>query len=237
MLHLQASFPYKNRVLASLPACELEHLTPHLIPVTLEVSKTLLNAGEVITQAYFLEDGLASIVVSMTNGDSVEVGVVGREGMSGLPILFGTLSVPTHTFMQISGAGFRISSDRLRDEYAKPGTLRTSLQNYLQTHLVQTSQAAACNRLHEAEQRLAKWLLICCDRTGSHRLTLTHEFMAQMLGTRRPTVTLAAGILHRAGLIEYSRGHVTILDPDGLEKAACECYRAVRDESRRLHVL
>jgi CRP-like cAMP-binding protein len=237
MPHRQPNFQFKNRVLASLPPAEIHELAQHLFPVTLEVSKTLLDAGEVISQAYFIEDGLASIVVSMANGDSVEVGVVGREGMSGLPILFGTESVPTHTFMQIAGSGFRIQSDRMRQEYAKPGALRTSLQNYLQTHLVQTSQAAACNRLHEAEQRLAKWLLICCDRTGSHHLSLTHEFIAQMLGTRRPTVTLAAGILHRAGLIEYSRGHVTILDLQGLEEAACECYRAIRDESHRLHVL
>jgi CRP-like cAMP-binding protein len=228
---------YKNRVLASLPKAEIDRLALHLFPVTLEVNKTLLGASEKISDAYFLEEGLASIVVSMSNGSTVEVGVVGRDGMSGLPLLLGTDSIPSRTFMQISGSGFRIKAKRLLEEYAKPGKLRNLLQNYLQSHLVQTSQAAACNRLHEAEQRLAKWLLICRDRTGSDHLPLTHEFLAQMLGTRRSTVTLAAGILHRAGLIEYSRGHVTILNGEGLKDVACECYRTIRDESRRLRVL
>jgi len=225
---------YKNRVLAALPKAEIDRLAPHLFPVVLEVDKTLLGADEKVSDAYFLEDGLASIVVTMSDGSTVEVGVVGRDGISGLPLLLETDSIPTRTFMQIPGSGFRIKADRLSEEYAKPGKLRTLLQNYLQSHLVQTSQSAACNRLHEAEQRLAKWLLICCDRTGSDHLNLTHEFLAQMLGTRRSTVTLAAGILQRSGLIEYSRGHVTILDGKGLEKAACECYRAIQNESKRL---
>ena len=230
----QSRTPYKNRVLAALPKAEIDRLAPHLFPVVLEVDKTLLGADEKISEAYFLEEGLASIVVTMSDGNTVEVGVVGRDGISGLPILLETDSIPTRTFMQISGSGFRIKAARLSEEYAKPGKLRTLLQNYLQTHLVQTSQSAACNRLHESDQRLAKWLLICRDRTGSDHLSLTHDFLSQMLGTRRSTVTLAAGILHRAGLIKYSRGHVAILDGEGLEQAACECYRAIQNESKRL---
>lgn len=225
---------YKNRVLAALPKAEIDRLAPHLFPVMLKVDKTLLGADAKVSDAYFLEDGMASIVVTMSDGGTVEVGVVGRDGISGLPLLLETDSIPTRTFMQISGSGFRIKAARLSEAYARPGRLRTLLQNYLQNHLVQTSQSAACNRLHEAEQRLAKWLLICRDRTDSDYLALTHEFLSQMLGTRRSTVTLAAGILHRAGLIKYSRGHVTILDGKGLEKAACECYRAIQKESKRL---
>jgi CRP-like cAMP-binding protein len=234
---LESRKTYKNRVLAALPKTEIDRLSPHLFAVTLPANETLLDAGVKISNAYFLEEGLASIVVSMSTGDTVEVGVVGRDGVSGLPILLGTESIPSRTFMQIAGSGYRIKADRLREEYAKVGKLRTMLQNYLQVHLVQTSQSAACNRLHEAEQRLAKWLLICRDRTGSDHLTLTHEFLAHMLGTSRPTVSLAAGILHGAGLIDYSRGHVTILDGERLEAAACECYRTISDESRRLRVI
>jgi CRP-like cAMP-binding protein len=237
MSPIKTSPSYKNRILASLSPAETARLAPNLVPVRLEVNTTLVGAGEKVSDSYFIEDGMASIVIPFSDGSSVEVGVVGRDGTSALPILMGTETVTTRTFMQIAGQGYRIKAARFRDEYSRGDKLHTMSQNYLQSHLAQASQNAACNRFHNAAERLAKWLLACSDRTGSRHLPLTHEFLSQMLGTRRSTVTLAAGILQRAGFIEYSRGHVNILDSKGLEAAACECYRTVRNESQRLGVI
>lgn len=226
--------PYKNHILSSLSKAELRRLEPNLEPIELPRRYMLHEAGEAVIFAYFLEEGLASIVVMLENGSTVEVGVVGREGMAGLPVVLGTDQMPTQTFMQIGGRGYRIKARVLTAEIEKPGTLRTMLLRYLQLHLVQASQTAACNRLHEVEERMARWLLICRDRVNSNDISLTHEFLAQMLGTRRSSVTLAAGELHRRGLIDYSRGHVKILDQTGLQRAACECYRAIHVEQKRL---
>jgi CRP-like cAMP-binding protein len=228
---------YQNRVLSSLPKAEIARLQPHLQRMLLPQNENLAEPGEKIPYAYFLEDGMASIVLTMQNGFTVEVGVVGREGLVGLPVLFGTQQIPTRTFMQIGGSGFRIKSKHLRTEFDRPGRLRENCGRYFQSHLVQISASAACNRVHNIEARLARWLLLCQDRTGLARLPLTHEFLAQMLGTGRATVTLAAGILQRSKLIEYRRGKVDILDRTGLEGAACECYRIIRGEDDRLGVL
>ena len=226
---------YKNRILAALPKDELSRLARHLSPVTLEQEKTLLD-GE-LSYAYFLEDGIASVVVTVENGDTVEVGVIGCDGVVGIPILLGTGAAPGRTFIQIEGSGFRIPAKVLKEEFERPGELRNILQRYVQAFLVQTAQTAVCNRLHTIEERLSRWLLTCRDRTGSDRLLLTHGFLGQMLGAPRTTVTLAAGLLHRAGFIDYTRGIVTIQDRSGLEKTACECYRTVRDEFKRLELL
>lgn len=228
---------YKNKILSSLPKAELNWLEPHLDPIELPRRFVVHDNGNKIAYGYFLEEGLASIVVQLENGSTVEVGVVGREGMAGLPVLLETETIPNQTFMQIPGSGHRIKASVLREHYAKPGKLRTMLLRYLQLHLVQASQTAACNRMHEVEERMARWLLICQDRMPTNEISLTHEFLAQMLGTRRSSVTLAAGVLQRSGLIKYSRGHVSILDVEGLEKAACECYRAIHDEQARLGLL
>jgi CRP-like cAMP-binding protein len=226
---------YKNRILAALPKDELSRLARHLSPVTLEQEKTLLD-GE-LSHAYFLEDGIASVVVTVENGDTVEVGVIGCDGVVGIPILLGTGAAPGRTFIQIEGSGFRIEGKVLKEEFERPGELRNILQRYVQAFLVQTAQTAVCNRLHTIEERLSRWLLTCRDRTGSDRLLLTHGFLGQMLGAPRSTVTLAAGLLHRAGFIDYTRGIVTIQDRSGLEKTACECYQTVRDEFKRLALL
>ncbi|HZD30662.1 MAG TPA: Crp/Fnr family transcriptional regulator [Candidatus Angelobacter sp.] len=191
----------------------------------------------VVTHGYFLEEGMASVVVVLEGGNTVEVGVVGFEGVVGIPILLGTGGTPGRTFMQIAGAGYRVNAKQLRDEFERPGELRHILQKYMQGYMVQTAQTAACNRLHNIEERLARWLLTCRDRTASDHLRLTQEFLGQMLGAPRTTVTLAAGLLHRAGMIEYSRGTVTVKDGAALEESACECYRIVRDEFRRLALL
>ncbi|MGH9571361.1 MAG: Crp/Fnr family transcriptional regulator [Candidatus Angelobacter sp.] len=226
---------YRNRILSALPGAEIGRLARHLSPVKLKQEKTLSDGD--ITHAYFLEDGIASAVVAVENGDTVEVGVIGIDGVVGIPILLGAGSSPGRTFIQIAGSGFRIDANVLKREFERPGELRRYLQRYVQAFLVQTAQTAVCNRLHTIEERLARWLLTCRDRMQSDRLLLTHGFLGQMLGAPRTTVTLAAGLLHRAGLIDYARGVVTIQNRAALEKTACECYRTVRDEFKRLALL
>jgi CRP-like cAMP-binding protein len=227
---------HKNRILASLPKVEIGRLAPYLSPLTFEIGKTLVEPGEEITHAYFLESGMASVVVAMADGNTVETGITGNDGVVGIPILLGTKSMPTRTFIQIAGSGYRIAARRLAEAYEKPGMLRKQINRYFQAHLAQTAQTAACNRLHDIEERLARWLLICHDRMESDTFSLTHEFLGHMLGTPRTTVTLAAGQLHKAELVDYSRGKVRIRNRQGLENAACECYRTVRDEFERLGI-
>ena len=228
--------PYKNRILASLPSAELSRLEPYLSPLPLPAGKALQNPNEEADYAYFLETGLASVVVEMVDGNTVETGITGNEGVVGIPAILGTKTMPTRTFMQIPGNGHRIKADRLKEEFEKSGTLHRRINNFLQAYLGQTSQTAACNRLHDIAERLARWLLMCHDRMESDTFSITHEFLGHMLGTPRSTVSLAAGILHKAGLLDYSRGQVKIRDRKGLEKIACECYRTIRNESDRLGV-
>ena len=145
--------------------------------------------------------------------------------------------MPGETFIQVEASGFRIKAKRLKEEFERPGELRRHLHKYVLASLVQSAQNTACNRLHPIGERLAKWLLTCHDRVQSDHMPLTHEFLAQMLGAPRTTVTLAAGMLHQAGLIDYTRGYVTIHNRSGLEEAACECYRVVHNEFERLRLL
>jgi len=226
---------FKNRILASLPKGEINRLARQLEPVTLKQGHSLLDGK--FSYAYFLEEGMASIVLTLASGDTIEVGVIGNEGMVGLPILLGTGSVPGRTFMQIGGFGHRIKAEYLKEEFERDGELKKSLLRHVQALLVQSSQTAACNRLHTIEARLARWLLTCHDRVEADQLLLTHDFLAQMLGSPRTTVTLAAGELQRTSLIDYSRGKVMIRSRAGLEKVACVCYRSVREEFRRLGLL
>lgn len=225
---------YKNRILASLSKAEISRLSQHLSQVDLPAGKTLLDPGEEITHAYFLETGLASVVVAMANGTMVETGITGNDGLVGFPVLLGTKTMPTRTFMQIPGAGYKIKANHLVEEFERAGTLHKKVQRYFQAHLVQTGQTAACNRLHDIAERLARWLLMCHDRMEADTFAITHEFLGHMLGTPRSTVTLAAGILNKSGLIAYSRGKVFVKDREGLEKAACECYQTIRKEFDRL---
>lgn len=227
--------PYKNRILASLPKAEIDRLAPHLSPVVLK-SRTALLDGEA-SHAYFLEEGLASVVLTLADGATVEIGIVGIDGVVGLPILLGAGTMPGETFIQVEGSGFSIEARLLKAEFERDGELRSRLQKYIMAYAIQTAQTAACNRLHSISERLARWLLSCHDRVQNDRIGLTHEFLGQMLGAPRTTVTLAAGMLQHAGLIDYARGHVTIKDRSKLELVACECHRTVLDEFRRLELL
>ncbi|SRR6266849_8474930 len=226
---------YKNRILASLPKAEAIRLAKLLEPVTLNQGQSLLDGTA--TYAYFLDDGMASVVLGLASGDSIEVGVIGNEGVVGLPILLGTGTIPGRTFMQIAGSGYRIKAECLKEEFERGGELKNFLLKHMHGLMVQSAQTAACNRMHTIEERLARWLLTCHDRVEADQLLLTHDFLSQMLGSPRTTVTLAAGSLQRTNLIGYSRGKVTIRNRAGLEKIACECYRTVRDEFRRLGLL
>jgi CRP-like cAMP-binding protein len=229
--------PYKNCVLASLPADELKRLAPHLSPVTLKTNHTLHDPGQTVDTVYFLEEGICSVVVTMESGNTVEVGIIGRDGFVGLPAVLGAGRSPNRAFMQIPGHGFSVKAKVLQEQFETSSELHLRLQRFVQAMLVQTAQTAACNRVHELEERLARWLLMCQDRVQSDRINITHEFLAMMLGTRRTTVTVAAGMLHKAGLIAYSRGNVTIQSRKGLEQAACECHRIIHEEYVRLGLL
>lgn len=228
---------YSNSLLASLPQQVIEQLVPHLIPVDLPKDRILHNSGQWIDSVYFLEDGVCSIVATMENGTTVEVGIIGREGFVGMPVVLGTGQSLNQSFIQIPGNGFQVQAKVLIEQFGASESLRLSLLRSVQGMLVQSAQTSACNRVHELHERLARWLLMCLDRVQVNRVLITQEFLATMLATRRSTVTEAAGILQEAGIIEYHRGHVIITNREGLEVAACECYRVVHNEYVRLGLL
>ena len=223
-----------NEILSTIPEREFNLIRPDLEPVNLPHHQILHEAGERIEFAYFLNEGLASLVVLTTDGRSVEVAIVGREGMVGTPLAVDLHRGPYRSIMQISGSGVRIKADVLEQRIPDTPELRLVLSRYVLVQGLQIAQIAACNRLHEIEQRLARWLLMGQDRVGSEVLPVTHEFLAQMLGTGRPSVSLAAGILQKAGFIENHRGAVKILNRKELESAACECYKAIQQFNRTL---
>jgi CRP-like cAMP-binding protein len=226
--------PVKNVPLLTIAAEEYARLRPHLEPVELDQRQILHEAGEKIRYAYFLNGGLASMVVITSDGRSVEIAMVGREGIIGTPLAVGLARELYRAIVQIPANGLRIRAEVLEKSLPHTPDLQLITNRYVLMRGLQVGQIAACNRLHEIEQRLARWLLMCQDRVESKVLPVTHEFISQMLGTGRPSVTLAAGILQRAGMIENLRGSVRIVNRKGLEQAACECYRALRNLSVRL---
>ena len=218
-----------NVLLLSMPGQEFSLLQPHLEYVELPQHFLFHEPGEKVELAYFLNSGMTSLVVQTTSGQSCEVGIVGREGMVSACLAVDICEAPYRAIMQIPGDGFRVTASPLDNVLANCPELKRELLRYVFLQGFQVAQIAACNRLHEIEQRLARWLLMCQDRVDSQVLFLTHEFLAEMLGTGRPSVTLAAGVLQRAGLIQNIRGAVRIMNRGGLEQAACECYRVVQD--------
>ncbi len=203
--------------------------------VALPARTILTEMGAPIEFCYFINSGVVSIIHVMSDGKSVEVGLTGKEGFVGLPVIVGYTTSSTRAIVQIAGAGFRTRTQDLIRLLGNCPKLAEALQRYAQELSIQASQIAACNRLHEVDERLARWLLMSEDRVGSSTFPLTQEFISHMLGTRRASVTVAAGVLQRAGLITYSRGQVTIEDRAGLEGAACECYQAINRQIARWH--
>jgi len=222
-----------NDILLSLPARERDLIFPHLMFMDLPTHVVLHEPGDPIKFGYFLNTGLASVLTVLAEGKSVEVGLTGKEGFVGLPLIIGFTTSPTRTVIQIKATGFRINGKNLTHVIRQTPSLTNLLQRYVQILGMQGTQVAACNRLHEVDERLARWLLMCQDRIGSNFVPLTQEFLAHMLGTRRASVTVAAGILQKAGLITYQRGHVNIVDRPRLEAACCECYGMMHQQNER----
>jgi CRP-like cAMP-binding protein len=219
----------RNLMLLAIPENEFSAVRPLLEPVDMPRYRVLYEQSEKIEHAYFANDGMISLVVITDDGRSVEVGIAGCQGVVGVPLAFGFDYAPTRAISQLPGAGLRISSTALREAFPQCPNLRRIVERYVLTQQLQVAQIAACNRLHDMEQRLARWLLMCQDHVNSEMLPLTHEFLAQMLGSGRPTVTIAAGVLERAGLIENTRGSVKIVNRKRLEDAACECYAVIQN--------
>ncbi|MBZ5645168.1 MAG: Crp/Fnr family transcriptional regulator [Acidobacteriia bacterium] len=213
-----------NSILLGLPPKERKMVCAKLEFVEFPTRFLLNEIGKPIEFAYFIDSGLASVLNVTSQGKSVEVGLSGKEGFVGLPLLVGFRNSPTRAVAQIAGTAFRVSADDLANLLPRCPHLLKRLHRYTQEFALQVTQVAACNRLHRVDQRLARWFLMSQDRMGGSSFMLTQEFLSHMLGTRRASVTIAAGILHKAGLITYRRGKVSIENRAGLEKAACECY-------------
>ena len=225
----------RNHLLAALPPGDLAWLRPRLEPVEFD-NRTILHApGEPLTAVHFPETGWVSMLATLESGDSAEVGLVGREGMVGLPLLLGADTSPFEAMVQ-SGevTALRLPADAFQTALERSVALRTLLLRYALFFSVQVAQTAACNGRHQIEQRLARWMLMAHDRSDGASFPMTHEFLSMMLGVRRAGVTVAAGALQRAGLIRYERGRMTVTDRPGLEAGACECYDQVRREYERL---
>ncbi len=220
-----------NQILRKLPQAEYKLLFPKLEFMHLPLRTVLNETGKPIEHGYFMNGGLASILTVLAGGKSVEVGLTGAEGFVGVPLVAGFKSSSTRVIVQIAGSAFRISAKDIVRNLRTCPVMEQSLQQYSQAVALQSTQVAACNRLHNVSQRLARWLLMSQDRIGGDVVRLTQEFLAHMLGTRRASVTVAAGMLQRAGLITYARGTVKIEDRGALEAAACECYAAISRQS------
>ena len=224
----------ENRLLADLPRDEYDRLHPHLEKVPLPLKHILYEANGPIPHVFFPLNGVVSLVIIMEGGFILEVGTIGNEGMVGTPVFLGSESSPTRAISQVPGEALRMETKVFQEEMRRGGLLYSLVQRYTQAMINQISQSTVCNHRHSVQKRMCRWLLMSHDRVGADEFPLTHEFLAQMLGVRRPTVTAVAGILQKAGLITYHRGRMTVLDRKGLEAASCECYEVVAKELDRL---
>ena len=228
-----ADKPIHNEILMAMTPREFDLVRPHLQFVDLEQHQILCEPYRKLKFMYFPNRGLISLVVVLKTGKTVEAGIVGREGASGTALSAGVSASALREIVQISGEGFRIKREVFQKLSPDLPNMRKALNRYVVLLGMQVSQTAACNRLHEIEQRLARWLLMAEDSASTSILNITHDFLATMLGTDRPSVTLAAGLLQKAGLIEYGRGTVRITNRSQLEGFACECYSVIRDYSKK----
>lgn len=220
-----------NHILSSLSPKDLERLMPDIEPVELSLAKKIFYPGEEIDHIYFPSNAIISVVAYTPAGQSAEVGVIGREGLAGYDVLLGGVSTPFEHIVQIPNGGWRVKTDIIKREFNAGGALHHSILNFTRQMMLQIGRTALCNRLHTAEERLARWLLMCRDRSDHDVLELTQEFLAKMLGSDRVTVTQAAGKLHDNGLIEYRRGHLVITDRGRLRDFSCDCYDAPETET------
>ena len=224
------SMPIENHILRSLPPSDYERISPHLQPVQLSQSELLCNADQTIESVYFPNLAIVSLVAQDTHGQSVEVGIVGFEGVVGVSTALTVKRSPFEMVVQLAADGFRMHERAFQDELKRGGVFQNLVLRYAHSLLLHTSQLAVCNRLHSLSERLARWLLMSYDRCKCPDLPFTHEFLSLMLGVRRAGVTEAAIILQTEGYIKYRRGQITVLDREGLQEHTCECYPVLKRE-------
>ena len=224
----------QNRLLAALPVAEWRRLEPSLKLVLLPLGETLYESGVPFGQVYFPTTAIVSLLYVLVDGDSAEIAVVGNDGLVGVSLFMGGESTPSRAVVQSEGLAYRLKGQLLKDEFRRGGAMQQLLLRYTQSLLTQMAQTAVCNRHHSIDQQLCRWLLLSLDRLESDTLFMTQELIANMLGVRRVGVTVAAGKLQAAGLIEYQRGNIKVTDRAGVEARCCECYGVVRLESERL---
>lgn len=226
--------PVENHLLAALPREDYARVQRHLEPITFALGDLVYDAGGHLDYLYFPTTAVVSLLYTMEDGSTAEMGLTGNDGVVGIALLLGGDTTPNRAVVQIAGGALRMPARLLQAEFTQRGAVHQVLLRYIQALITQISQTAVCNRLHAVEQRLCRWLLLSHDRVQSNDLRMTQEFIAHMLGGRRESVTMAAGRLQDAGFIHYARGHITILDRPGLEATVCECYRVVKAEIDRL---
>jgi len=226
--------PAQNHLLDALPKTEYERLLPHLELIAMPLGEVLYESGGRLKHVYFPTTSIISLLYVMEDGSSAEIAVVGNEGILGISLFMGGETTPSRAVVQSAGFGYRLKSQLLKDEFNRNGPVLRLLLRYTQALITQMAQTAVCNRHHSVEQQLCRWLLLSIDRLAKDELTMTQELIANMLGVRREGVTEAAGKLQRAGLIDYSRGRIKVIDRLGLEKRSCECYQVVKNEFDRL---
>jgi CRP-like cAMP-binding protein len=226
--------PRENRLLAALPADDLLRWEEHLQLIDMPLAAVLYESGETLTHVYFPTTAIVSLLYVMEDGSSAEIAVAGREGIIGISLFMGGESTPSRAVVQSAGKAFQMKAEYLKKQFSKHGAVLHLLLRYTQALITQMSQTAVCNRHHSIDQQLCRWLLLSLDRLQGDQLIMTQELISNMLGVRREGVTEAALKLQAAGVIRYSRGHITVLNRPALEKLSCECYAVVRTEYERL---
>jgi CRP-like cAMP-binding protein len=229
-----SSEPINNHLLAALPHAEWQRWLPLLEPVDLPLGEVLYEAGTTLSHVYFPTTAIISLLYVMENGASAEIAVVGNEGIVGISLFMGGESTSSRAVVQSAGKGFRLKAQLMKREFNRAGPVLHLLLRYTQALITQMSQTAVCNRHHSLDQQLCRWLLLSLDRLEGNHLVMTQELIANMLGVRREGVTEGALKLQHAGLIQYARGHITVLDRAALERRSCECYAVVKKEYDRL---
>jgi len=219
-----------NKILSALPHEEFERLRPKLREVSFKIGKIIFRPEERIESVYFVDQGIISWLATLEDGNTVEAGVIGSEGLGGVSVLLGAESTPNQALAQSNVNASRIAASDLLSEFRRNGKLNELILRFVHTMFTQVAQTAACNRLHTLDQRLARWLLMTDDRTDGSKLPLTQDFLSRMLGVRRAGVSVAANSLRQQGLIDYHRGDISIVDRAGIEAVSCECYEIVKRE-------
>jgi len=226
--------PQQNHLLAALSVEVQSRLFPHLELAPMTLGKVLYESGDILRHIYFPTNSIISLLYVMESGASAEISVVGNDGLVGIALFMGGESTPSRGIVQSAGYAYRLLGQRLKDEFNRHGELLLLMLRYTQSLITQMAQTAVCNRHHSIDQQLCRWLLLSLDRQQSNELVMTQKLIANMLGVRREGVTDAAGKLQKLGVIEYNRGHITVLDRPRLEQLSCECYAVVRKETDRL---